>query len=180
MFGDKPENFIEVIVFNGAWGELNFVWHLLKAEFSLERLKEATLLLILFLDVLDLLLICRVLVLLLRGFTHLANLLDLIRHFSLNLQGIFGETEVLLVAGDKDWYLPVNDINIAEQIVKDLGRLAIFGLVLGIKKENDGSGTTGFDQDVLAEVKVAWHVNQLGLNLHEGSSSRWFRLSDCL
>ena len=90
ILGNKSENFIDAVIFDGARGKRDFVGHLLKAEFALQRFKIAALLLVLFFDLLGL--IRSVLLLLLGGFAHLADLLYLVCQFSLNLKGILRES----------------------------------------------------------------------------------------
>ena len=90
MLGNKSENFIDAVIFDGARGKRDFVGHLLKAEFALQRFKIAALLLVFFFDLVGL--IRSVLLLLLSGFAHLADLLYLVCQFSLNLKGILRES----------------------------------------------------------------------------------------
>ena len=89
MLSNKPEHFIDAVIFDGARGKLYLVGHLLKAEFALQRFKVATLLLVFLFNFLGL--IGSVMLLLLSGFAHLADLLYLVCQFSLNLESILRE-----------------------------------------------------------------------------------------
>ena len=133
VLDDEAQDVVNLIVLDRASAEVDLVGHLIEAEFSFERLKEATLDLLVFVSVVKVGSVGRVLLLLQSRLPDLSNLFYFVGKFALQLERILGERDVLLVAGHQDWNLLRDDLDVPKNIVKNLCGLPKLRLFLGIE-----------------------------------------------
>ena len=108
--------------------------------------------------------VCRVELLGLGRLPHFSDLLYFVGDLTLYLQWILCKDHVLLVAGNQDGDLLIDNIDVTEQVVNDLSSFTELVFFFRVKQDYNCLSSRGLRLERSLEVIVSWHVNKLCLN----------------